>query len=170
MATYRAIFPLEVLHDCPDATVDICFVHGKTRMLTYDYDAYVVRKSVTSINHLIDYATNLLKDLIDNRSSYNASSRPLIFITYSLSSLIYKEAILLSRNNPKQLREAGKRLKVIYFFEELPLLIAGIIMFKDPATLKGYDSYSIYANYKDIVKFSSAEDNGFKKLLKELIK
>ena len=70
-----APFPdgIEVLHPCADATVDICFVHGLTgdrtrtwtaagqtqpwpqtllpsrlgrvRILTYGYDAYVLRKS-----------------------------------------------------------------------------------------------------------------------------
>lgn len=70
---------VEVLHECPDATVDICFVHGLTgnrdstwiahgqstpwpktllplefdraRILTYGYDAYIVRKfAAWSIN------------------------------------------------------------------------------------------------------------------------
>lgn len=79
------------LHDCPHATVDICFVHGLTgdrtttwtaqgqsdlwpktllpsklstaRILSYGYDAYVVRGSVAGSNRLIDHATNLLTDL-----------------------------------------------------------------------------------------------------------
>src|SRR5436190_23554669 len=70
---------VELLHGCTDATVDICFVHGLTgnrdstwtahgqstpwpktllpsmlkgvRILTYGYDAYIVRKSVASSNY-----------------------------------------------------------------------------------------------------------------------
>ncbi|RDW63403.1 hypothetical protein BP6252_10948 [Coleophoma cylindrospora] len=92
---------IKVLYNCPDATVDICFVHGltgdregtwtahgqaiawpetllppklpKARILTYGYDAYVVRKSVASENRLIDHATNLLTDLTTNRAECNLS-------------------------------------------------------------------------------------------------
>ncbi|KAK3896916.1 Alpha/Beta hydrolase protein [Staphylotrichum tortipilum] len=120
---------VKVLHDCPDATVDICFVHGLTgdrestwtaegqsipwpksllpprlsraRILTYGYDAYVVRVSVASANRLNDHAMNLLTKLTTNRELHNASSRPLIFVAHSLGGLVCKEAILLSRNNPE---------------------------------------------------------------------
>ncbi|KAL4891316.1 hypothetical protein BDV59DRAFT_183051 [Aspergillus ambiguus] len=119
---------VEVLHDCPDATVDICFVHGltgdrittwtaqgqynpwpktllpsklsKARILTYGYDAYVVRKSVPGSNRLIDHATNLLNDLTTDRVLHNAASRPIIFVTHSLGGLVCKKAILSSRNSP----------------------------------------------------------------------
>ncbi|KAK4127350.1 ankyrin [Parathielavia appendiculata] len=95
-----------VLHDCPSATVDICFIHNlagdresswtgegqsapwiktllrpklnRARILAYSYNAYVVRKSVTSPNRLIYYATDLLNDLTTDRARCNASSRPII--------------------------------------------------------------------------------------------
>ena len=119
---------VKVLHDCPSATVDICFVHGLTgdrestwtarghstpwpqrllppnlpqaRIITYGYDAYITRKSVASSNRLVDHATNLLNDLTDDRNSVNASSRPLIFVAHSLGGLVCKKTILLSRHNP----------------------------------------------------------------------
>ncbi|KAJ5556988.1 hypothetical protein N7494_000903 [Penicillium frequentans] len=120
---------VKVLHDCPGAAVDICFVHGLTgdrdstwtanghsrpwpktllppnlhqaRIITYGYDAYITRKSVASSNRLIDHAINLLNDLTDDRDSGKASSRPLIFVVHSLGGLVCKKAILLSRHNPE---------------------------------------------------------------------
>ncbi|KAI1116554.1 hypothetical protein F5Y14DRAFT_449067 [Nemania sp. NC0429] len=81
----------KVWHDYPDATVGICFVHGltgdrdstwtadgqskpwpkklllpnldKARIITYDYDAYVVRVSVALQKRLADHATNLFATL-----------------------------------------------------------------------------------------------------------
>ena len=258
---------VEVLYDCSEASMDICFVHGltgnrdstwtahgqstpwpktllppklsKARILTYGYDAYVVRKSVASSNQLIDHATNLLNDLTTERACSNASSRPLIFVTHSLGGLVCKKAILLSRNNPeahlrdifactngivfmgtphkgawmagwakiqaealglvkstnksllkiletddqlleaiqvdfwsmiRELRESGRRIEVTCFFEELPLPVVGKVVSKESATLEGYNPISIHSNHRDMVKFSSAEDNGFKRLLGELIR
>ncbi len=135
---------IEVLHDCPDATVDICFIHGLTggristwtasgqslpwpkvlippkiaraRILTYGYDAFLVRKSVASTNRLIDHATNLLVDLTTDRASCNASSRPLIFVAHSLGGLVCKKAILLSRDHVEpRLRDIFEHVKGIAF-------------------------------------------------------
>jgi hypothetical protein len=132
------------LYDCADAAVDICFVHGLTgdrertwtaegqsnpwpqvllpakldraRILTYGYDAYIVRKSVASTNRLIDHATNLLVDLASERDLSNASSRPLILVAHSLGGLVCKRAILLSRNNPEvPLRTIFTALKGVGF-------------------------------------------------------
>ncbi|KAL4744666.1 WD40-repeat-containing domain protein [Aspergillus terricola var. indicus] len=258
---------VEVLHDCPNATIDICFVHGLTgdrittwttqgqsdpwpktllpprlstaRILTYGYDAYWVRRSVAGSNHLIDHATNLLNDLTTDRDLNNAASRPIIFVAHSLGGLVCKKAILRSRNNPdvhlrsifdstkgvifmgtphkgswmadwakisagalglvksinkslldilrtsnqfleaiqvdfwsmiRELRESGRRIEVICFFEELPLSVVGQIVSKESATLEGYNAISIHANHRDMVRFSSANDNGFKRLLGVLVR
>jgi hypothetical protein len=71
------------------------------RILTYGYDAYTVRKSVAGGNRLIDHAANLLNDLTTDRASYNASNRHLIFVAHSLGGILYKEAILISRDCPE---------------------------------------------------------------------
>lgn len=258
-------YGIRVWYDCPDAAVDICFVHGLTgdrertwtadgqsipwpqallppkldraRILTYGYDAYVVRKSVASSNRLIDHATNLLVDLASDRDLCNATSRALIFVAHSLGGLVCKRAILMSRNNPethlqsifdalkgvifmgtphkgawmadwakipvsalglvkssnvvlldflqtnnqllesvqvdflamvRQLREDGRGIEMTCFFEELPILGAGMIVSRESATFEGYAARSIYANHRDMAKFETAEDNGFKRLLWEL--
>ncbi|KAH6656115.1 hypothetical protein BKA67DRAFT_676176 [Truncatella angustata] len=120
---------IKVWHDCPDAKIDICFVHGITgnrdttwtapgraiawppdflpaklpeaRLLTFGYDAYIVQKTVASSNRLVDHAANLLNDLTNERSSPDASRRRIIFVAHSLGGLVCKEAILQSRNNPE---------------------------------------------------------------------
>jgi hypothetical protein len=88
---------VKVLHDCPNATVDICFVHGltgnresiwrpeillppelrKARILTYGYDAYTVRTSVAYSNELNEHAKNLLNDLMTDKAFCNAHLVPL---------------------------------------------------------------------------------------------
>jgi len=257
---------VEVLHDCPNATVDIIFVHGLTgdrtttwsvqgqpdpwpktllpgriaaRIITYGYDAYVVRGSVAGSNRLIDHATNLLNDLTTDRDLHNAATRPIIFVAHSLGGIVCKKAILSSQNSPdihlrnvfeytkgiifmgtphrgswmadwakisasalglvkstneslleilrtdnqlledikinfySMIRESQSnknRLEVMCFFEELPLPGVGRVVSKDSATLEGYNPMSIHANHCDMVRFSSAEDNGFKRLLGELVR
>lgn len=75
-----------------------------------------MRKSAASSNRVIDHAINLLYDLAADRSSYNASSRPLVFIAYSLGGLVCKKAILFSRNNPKSyLQSIFSCIKAIIF-------------------------------------------------------
>ncbi|KAL8389270.1 hypothetical protein RB599_011058 [Gaeumannomyces hyphopodioides] len=261
------LFPdgVKVLHDCPDALVDICFVHGltgdrestwtaaghdepwpktllplrlKARILTYGYDAYVMRKSVASSNRLIDHATNLLHDLAADRAGTgDTERRPLIFVAHSLGGLVCKRAMLRSRNNPephlRQIFEYTKGIvfmgtphrgawmadwakipasalgvitsvnthllellgtdnetleslradfagmtreqqlgprsfRVTCFFEELPLRGLGKVVSKDSATFEGHDPITIHANHRDMVRFTSAEENGFKRLLGEL--
>ena len=256
---------VKVLHDCKDATVDICFVHGLTgdrestwtadgqsapwpqallptkldrvRIITYGYNAYIVGRSVASGNGLLDHAGNLLNDLTIHRDEYGAASRPLIFVAHSLGGLVCKTAILRSRNNAdshlrdifdslkgviflgtphkgawmaswakipasglglvkstnkkllevletsnqylqsiqadflglvRQQREAGRPIGITCFFEELPLQVVGKIVSKESAVFEGYNLMSIYANHRNMVRFSSEEDNGFKRLVGEL--
>ncbi|KAK3934879.1 Alpha/Beta hydrolase protein [Diplogelasinospora grovesii] len=265
----RAPFPdgVAVWHDCPEATVGICFVHGLTgnrdstwtahaqqepwpktllplrlpraRLLTYGYDAYVVRKSAASANRMVDHAANLLTDLTNERASHNASSRRLVFVAHSLGGLVCKEAILLSRNNPdthlrglfdyvigiafmgtphrgswmaawakipasslgllkstnksllavletesqllesgqarfwsmvRDVREGGRPLEVTCFFEELPLPAVGRVVPKESAALEGYTAVSVHADHRNMVRFGSADDNGFKRLFAELVR
>ncbi len=256
---------IKVWHDCSNAIVDICFIHGLTgdrdttwtvrgqsqpwpktllpavfeeaRILTYGYDAYIVRPSVASKNRLRDHANNLLTDLCNVR--HDASSRPLIFINHSLGGLVCKKALLDSRNHSERhlrsifkytkgiifmgtphkgswianwaripasalslvkstntsllgiletdnelleniqiefggmiryLRESGRSFEVTCFFEELPMLGDVLIVPKESATLENYNSISIHANHSNMVKFHSADDNGYGRLLGELLR
>lgn len=70
----------------------------------------------------------------------------------------------------QELRENGRHVEVTCFFEELPLPVAGKIVSKESATLECYSSFSIHANHSDMVKFGSANENGFKRLLGELMR
>ena len=111
--------------DCEDATLDVCFVHGLTgnrvstwtasgatepwpktllpselprsRILSWGYDAYVMRTGVSSSNGMKEHAANLLADIMDCR--LDCRSRPLIFVAHSLGGLVCKRAILVSQNS-----------------------------------------------------------------------
>lgn len=252
---------IKVWHACPDAAVDICFVHGlngnrdatwtahgesvpwpktflpeklkQARILTYGYDACIVRKSVASSIRLIDHASNLISDLTADREEQQASTRPLIFVVHSLGGIVCKEAMLQSKDSPeahrrqifKHLRaiafmgtphkgseiadwtknlasavglvkstntsllkllsitnehlesvhsrftdmvreqqKAGRPLDLACFFEELPLPVVGFIVQKESAVLDSFYSASIHANHMDMVRFTSPEDSGYKKL------
>ena len=141
-----ALFPEGILelHACDDAVVDVCFVHGLTgdregtwtakgekkswpqlllparlkqaRILSWGYDAYVVRRSVASSNRLIDHATNLLNDLSTDRNANNASTRSLIFVAHNLGGLVCKNAILISKDNPEpHLKRLFQYIKAVAF-------------------------------------------------------
>ncbi|PCD21524.1 hypothetical protein AU210_016485 [Fusarium oxysporum f. sp. radicis-cucumerinum] len=68
----------------------------------------------------------------------------------------------------REQREAGRQLEVACFFEELPLSTVGKVVSKESATFEGYDPITIHANHADMVKFGSAEENGFKRVVGEL--
>lgn len=68
----------------------------------------------------------------------------------------------------RQLREEGRGLEITCFFEELPMLMTGQVVSKESATLEGYTPLSIHANHRNMVKFGSTEENGFRRLLGEL--
>lgn len=114
-----------------DAEVDICFVHGLTgdrdstwtakgcrepwpktllpdelkqsraRIITYGYDAYVVKKSHASSNNLRDHASTFLQKLTADRERESAVNRPLIIVAHSLGGLLTKQAVLRSKANPE---------------------------------------------------------------------
>lgn len=68
----------------------------------------------------------------------------------------------------RALSKSGREIRITCFFEELPMPGYGCIVNKESATFAGYQSVSIHKNHSDMVKFSSPEDNGFKRLLGEL--
>ena len=70
----------------------------------------------------------------------------------------------------RQLRESGVPVGVTCFFEEQPLQGAGMVVPKFSATLDGYNAMSIHANHRSMVKFQSPHDNGFKRVVAELMR
>lgn len=66
-------------------------------------------------------------------------------------------------------QEAHRRPAVACFYEELPLPIIGkVVVTQRSATIDGYALLSIHAHHRNMVKFSSSEENGFKRLLAQL--
>lgn len=119
---------IKVWYDPADAEVDIVFIHGLTgdrertwthdaaaqawpkvilpghlptvRILTFGYDAYVVRRGKAVTNQLIDHSRDFLNVLASHRQSPQTASRALIFVAHSLGGLVCKDAILQSRHDP----------------------------------------------------------------------
>ncbi|KAI1742692.1 Alpha/Beta hydrolase protein [Xylaria scruposa] len=119
---------IKVLHDPPNAIVDLVFVHGITghrdhtwsadqnsepwpklmlpsrvpeaRILTFGYDASVIGfwRGISG-NSIGDHSNNLLSALSCFRC--DAEFRPIIFIAHSLGGLVVKDALLSSRTSPE---------------------------------------------------------------------
>ena len=118
---------IQILCEPPDASIDVVFVHGLTgdrlrtwtsqrtsvmwpekllpaelpdaRILTFGYDAYIIRLGLVSTNRIGNHASDLLSALTSVRDS-RRSQRPLIFVAHSLGGLVIKDALLKSRDSP----------------------------------------------------------------------
>jgi pimeloyl-ACP methyl ester carboxylesterase len=71
----------------------------KARIMTYGYDADVVRFwTNASTNRLRDHGKSLAASLNDRRGTEDTKHRPIIFIVHSLGGLVCEQAFLLSRD------------------------------------------------------------------------
>jgi len=61
-------------------------------------------------------------------------------------------------------------IEVTCFFEELSLPVVGKVVSRESATLPDYNSISIHANHREMVRFSSNKDRGFIEVLNLLRK
>ena len=68
----------------------------------------------------------------------------------------------------RDLREQDRSLKITCFFESLSMPHVGTIVARPSASLAGYNTISIHANHRDMVKFNIADDLGFLSVLGEL--
>ncbi|KAL1912582.1 hypothetical protein Sste5344_001600 [Sporothrix stenoceras] len=121
-------------HKPAEPNVDICFVHGlkgnwdqtwtvdgannrpwpvtmlpdkftHARLLTFGYDADVVRGDVASKDTIKSLAGSLLYSLKRDREEASALHRPIVFVVHSLGGIVCKKAIALS-----QQRSADEKL------------------------------------------------------------
>lgn len=135
---------IKVWYDPGVADVDIVFIHGVTgdrertwtheaavepwpkailpehlptaRILTFGYDAYIIRRSTAVVNQLMDHSRDFLNVLTSLRHRTRASDRALIFVAHSLGGPVCKDAILQSRNNPdSHLRAVFESIVAIAF-------------------------------------------------------
>jgi hypothetical protein len=68
----------------------------------------------------------------------------------------------------RELHEDDRKLQVTCFYEEIPLPVVGKVVSKASATFEGYSPMSIHANHMNMVRFRSASDSGYKRVLGEL--
>ena len=70
----------------------------------------------------------------------------------------------------RERQKCERPLEIACFFEELPLPVVGQVVSKKSATMEGYASVSVHANHRDMVKFETENDNGFKRLVGSLMR
>lgn len=119
---------IEILCSTKDPIVDIVFAHGLTgdrvrtwtsqrkfwpkdflkqglpiakRVMSFGYDAYIVRTTKVSTNRISDHARDLLITLAAQRMTEEESNRPIVFVAHSLGGLVCKVAILTSLISPE---------------------------------------------------------------------
>ena len=68
----------------------------------------------------------------------------------------------------RDLREQDRSLKITCFWESLSMPHFSSIVTKRSASLRGYNTISIHANHRDMVKFNAVDDPGFLSVLGEL--
>lgn len=64
----------------------------------------------------------------------------------------------------------SRRLEVTCFFEELGMPMVGKVVSKESTTFPAYNPRSIHANHSDMVRFATPDDNGFKRVVGELVR
>lgn len=260
----ESAFPLGIktLYEHPDAVVDIVFIHGlagdrermwtsgrginwtkellpaklpPSRILTFGYDAYIVRPSKASNNRIREYARDLINELARVRVTEAETSRHIIFFAHSLGGIVCKDALQVSTLSPDSHLQAiaslthailfaaaphegsslanwasipasalgivkstnVSLLAILHTTSEVrdriqddflsslqrkltgpPLAVACLhetlktglftIVPQHSTVLSGYNSISVPANHRDIVRFNKDTDGGFLTIVAEL--
>lgn len=95
---------------------------------------------VNSVNH------NLL-DVLESRNEFLAS------IQDSFLDLV------------RDLLGSERRIEVAFFCEELPTLGNMLVVPRESATCPGYNVMTVHANHREMAKFASVEETGFKRVV-----
>ncbi|KAK3897920.1 hypothetical protein C8A05DRAFT_19405 [Staphylotrichum tortipilum] len=133
----------------------------------FDYTKGVIFMGTPHKGSWLAYWANLSASALGLVKSTNRSLLTTLRLDDQLLESIQRDFWAMVREQ----REASRSLEITCFFEALPSSILGravTVVSEDSATLDGYSSFSIHANHRDMVKYNSAEDNGFKRLLGEL--
>lgn len=97
--------------------------------------------------------------------STNRSLLQILETNDRFSRAIHHDFLNMLRGLPEQ---EGREIKVVCFYEELPMPRVGVIVSKESATFAGYQQSGIHASHSNMVKFASAQDPGFRLVLAEL--
>ncbi|KAI1772656.1 hypothetical protein F4818DRAFT_453453 [Hypoxylon cercidicola] len=114
---------LDIVYDCPEASLDIVAIHGlnghrektwtadngvhwlrtllpkdlpNVRIVTWGYDANTHSRDRMNCQYLYDHALELVADLTRMRTLTNSTERPIIFVAHSLGGIVVKSALIHS--------------------------------------------------------------------------
>ncbi|KAI4860266.1 hypothetical protein F4820DRAFT_118408 [Hypoxylon rubiginosum] len=68
----------------------------------------------------------------------------------------------------RELRESGRRVEAICFYEEFGTSGVGIIVTKESATVESFQAVPIHSDHRGMVRFASEEDDGLDRVFGEL--
>lgn len=158
-----------VAHSLGGLVCKVAILNSKNNADKYLHDIFTSIKGVVFLGtpHAGSEMANWAKIPALTISIFKSANRSLLEVLETNNE--YLESIQSGfLHMVRAVREEGRALEVTCFYEELPLPTVGLVVTQQSAVFDSFTPRSIYANHMNMVKFSSASDQGFRSVLGEL--